>query len=132
MAKPEGVRVLRVSRQILETLSFYVQSRSDWSVDFYITLTRVRMSKDLKSAKIGVRAVGVNLKDEDHQKAVEALKQRIIELQAYLAKQLKLRFTPKLQFVVDTGWDEILKVENTLRELSLEKKETQLNNEDKD
>jgi ribosome-binding factor A len=43
-------------------------------------------------------------------------------LQHHLAKDLKLRFTPKLQFVADESWDQILKVENTLKELELAKK----------
>lgn len=123
MAKPDGVRVLRVSRQILEVLSRFVQARSGWELEGYITLTRVRMTKDLKNAKVGVRMVAFDTsKEPPHQLAVEALSRRAIEMQHYLAKELKLRFTPKLQFVVDEGWDEILKVENTLRELALQGK----------
>jgi len=123
MAKPEGVRVLQVSKQVLESLSRYIGSRSTWEVPGYITLTRVRMSKDLKNAKVGVRLVGFNPgKELDHELAVEALRHHVRELQTFLAKDLKLRFTPKLQIVVDESWDEILKVENTLRELERDKK----------
>lgn len=125
MAKPEGFRVLRVSRQVLESLSRYVASRATWEVPGYITLTRVRMSKDLKNAKVGVRLVSYEPdKEPNHSLAVEALKSQLHELQSYLAKDLKLRFTPKLQMVVDESWDEILKVENTLRDLEIQKKVT--------
>ena len=125
MAKPEGVRVLQVSRQVLESLSRYIGSRSTWEVPGYITLTRVRMSKDLKNAKVGVRLVGFDPeKEPNHSLAAEALQSHVHELQNFLAKDLKLRFTPKLQIVVDESWDEILKVENTLRELELNKKAT--------
>lgn len=126
MAKPEGVRVLRVSRQLLEVLARYIQNRPDWDVqDGYISLTRIRMTKDLKNAKVGVRLMrwGDTVTDEQtklgHQKAVEALKTRIHDMQKTVAHELKLRFTPKLQFVVDESWDEVLKVENTLRDLGL-------------
>lgn len=126
MAKPEGVRVLRVSRQLLEVLARYIQNRPDWELqDGYISLTRIRMSKDLKNARVGVRLIrwGDSVTEEQvrlgHQKAVEALKTRIHDMQKSIAHELKLRFTPKLQFVVDESWDEVLKVENTLRELAV-------------
>jgi ribosome-binding factor A len=123
MAKPEGVRILQVGKQVLESLSRYISSRSTWGVPGYITLTRVRMSKDLKSAKVGVRLVTFDTeKEPDHKLAVEALQAHVHVLQSHLAKDLKLRFTPKLQIIVDESWDQILKLENTFRELELTKK----------
>jgi ribosome-binding factor A len=123
MAKPQEVRVLQVSKQVLESLSRYVGSRSTWGVPGYITLTRVRMSKDLKNAKVGVRLVEFDTeKEPNHKLAAEALQAHVQTLQHHLAKDLKLRFTPKLQFVVDESWDQILKVENALKELELAKK----------
>jgi ribosome-binding factor A len=123
MAKPAGVRPLQVGRQVLESLSRYIGSCCVWDVPGYITLTRVKMSQDLKVAKVGVRLVSVNQEHPDqeppHVLAVEALKASAYELQSYLAKDLKLRFTPKLHFVVDESWTEMLKVENTLRQLEL-------------
>lgn len=127
MAKPEGVRVLRVSRQLLEVLARYIQNRPDWDIhEGYISLTRIRMTKDLKNAKVGVRLMrwGEGVTEEQiklgHQKAVEALKTRIYDMQKTVAQELKLRFTPKLQFIVDESWDEVLKVENTLRDLAID------------
>ena len=128
MAKPEGVRVLQVSKQVLEALSRHIQARSDLLLESgSISLTRVRMSKDLKLAKVGVRCLfwdaskGTTSEQELklHQKAVDLLQERHHEMQRYLSKELQLRFTPKLQFVVDESWDEILKVENTLRTLNV-------------
>jgi len=125
MAKPEGVRALQVGRQVLQSLSRYIGSRATWGVPGYITLTRVQMSKDLKRAKVGVRLVGFDPeKKSNHNLAVDALRSHIHELQDFLAKDLQLRFTPKLQIVVDESWDRILEVEKTLRELELSKKVT--------
>jgi ribosome-binding factor A len=81
------------------------------------------MSKDLKNAKVGVRLVEFDTeKEPNHKLAAEALQAHVQTLQHHLAKDLKLRFTPKLQFVVDESWDQILKVENALKELELAKK----------
>lgn len=125
MAKPKGVRTLQVGRQVLESLSRYIASRAIWEVPGYISLTRVRMSNDLKIAKVGVRLVGINSEQEpNHNLAADALRSHVHELQSFLAKDLKLRFTPKLQIVVDESWDQILKVENTLKELELSKRVT--------
>ncbi len=116
MAKNDGVRVLRVARAVYESLVRATQSKTFWEIDGYITLTRVRMSKDLKFAKVGVRLMTTDpLKAADHDKAAEILNKLAYDLQAHLAKDIKLRFTPKLDFVVDHDWDQMIKVENELR-----------------
>jgi ribosome-binding factor A len=76
------------------------------------------MPPDLKSARVYVSILG---SDEDRERSIENLNQYTKIIQSHIAKELKLRFCPKLTFYLDTGLDKALKIEKILHELEVER-----------
>ena len=76
-----------------------------------ITISFVRMSKDLKIANVYFMPLGG--KDKMH--ILEVLKDRKYIFQKFLSKaKINSKFTPKLSFYLDDTFDEAEKIENLL------------------
>jgi len=86
----------------------------------FVTITRIKVSPDLKYAKIFVTIYN----DEAQQKkALKGLKSATRFIRGELGKDLKLRFVPKIEFKID----EDLEHQYKLLKIITETKEKQLN-----
>ena len=76
-----------------------------------ITISFVRMSKDLKIANVYFMPLG----GRDKIQILEVLKDRKYIFQKFLSKaKINSKFTPKLAFYLDDTFDEAEKIENLL------------------
>ena len=76
-----------------------------------ITISFVRMSKDLKIANVYFMPLG----GKDKIQILEVLKDRQYIFQKFLSKaKINSKFTPKLSFYLDDTFDEAEKIENLL------------------
>ena len=76
-----------------------------------VTISFVRMSKDLKIAKVYFMPLGG--KDKIH--ILEVLKNKKYIFQKFISKaKINSKFTPKLSFYLDDTFDEAEKIENLL------------------
>jgi ribosome-binding factor A len=60
--------------------------------------------------------------DEDRKKSVAELNRSVADVQREIANRLGMRFTPKVHFFYDTGFEHAVKVESILRKIELERK----------
>jgi ribosome-binding factor A len=111
-------RIARVEREVQQTVARYLISGFRWPLPGIVTVARVQMPGDLRTAKVYVSVLG-DPKDLDQ--AVEMLQKQAYEVQNYLGKELKMRYCPKLQFLADHNTQEVLKVERILQELEKER-----------
>jgi ribosome-binding factor A len=84
----------------------------------WITVTDVRLSKDLSVAKVYYAVVEPNLTRE---RAKRALEENLRELRAYLGRNLHLKQTPELRFTFDETLENAEHIEDLLRSLHKEK-----------
>ena len=77
-----------------------------------ITVTEVRMSPDLKTAKIFVMPLGGKNTDE----IIEKLKIASFMIRKVLSKKIIMKFLPKLFFVKDDSFDYAEKIENLIKQ----------------
>ena len=77
-----------------------------------ITVTEVRMSPDLKSA----RAYVIPLGGKDAEKTVDILTEFSHLIRKALAKKIDVKFLPKVSFVNDTSFDYAEKIEKLIQE----------------
>ena len=76
-----------------------------------ITISFVRMSKDLKVANVYFMPLG----GKDKSEILDILKDRKYIFQKFLSKaKINSKFTPKLSFYLDDTFDEAEKIENLL------------------
>ena len=77
-----------------------------------ITVTEVRMSPDLKTAKAFVLPLG----GKDSSEAVEKLKEFSFIIRKVLSKKVTMKFLPKILFVKDESFDYAEKIENLIKQ----------------
>jgi len=110
-----GERMRRVDEAIREVLADGLAGElADPRLGF-VTVTDVRTSPDLRSARVYVSVLG----DESAREAsLSALRSAHGLLQRRIAGELRLRRTPTLQFEYDGTTDRALRVDELLREAS--------------
>jgi ribosome-binding factor A len=116
-----GRRAERVAERIrIELMDLLVRGvvRDPQAADCFVTA--VRVSDDLRSARIWVRKLqaggGSGLDDAAREEAVAALNRAAGFLRRELAPRLRLRHQPELRFVWDEGEERAARIEALLAE----------------
>lgn len=117
----DGRRIQRVEREVQEQVAQYVIAYMRGELPGLVTIARVRMPGDLRTAKVYVSVLGT---DNEKEKVLELLKGRAGEIQRYIGDQLRMRFCPKLTFFSDDTTDRVIKIDRILKEIEGEKKAT--------
>jgi ribosome-binding factor A len=79
-----------------------------------VTVTFVEVSADLRVAKVHVSVMG----DDTHQNlTLRGLQSAAGFLQSKLARELELRYTPKITFLLDQGVKKSIEIAKILREV---------------
>lgn len=91
-------RMRKVNSVIQEVLADEIELLTDPRLEL-VSVTGVQTSPDLRNAVVYVSTVDLSKGDE----AVAALTRAHSRLQAALARQVRLKYTPQLKFAVDTG-----------------------------
>lgn len=81
----------------------------------FVTLTRIKVSSDLKYADIFVTIF--NDKDEQ-KKALRGLKSATKFIRGELGKDLKLRYVPNIKFIIDEGLEHQYKLLKIIAEVN--------------
>ncbi len=113
--KPVSQRQLRVGELIKQALSmiFIREEAKIPNLDTKsITVTEVRMSPDLKNAKVFVIPLG----GKDADKVIDKLKEFSFVIRKVLSKKIMVKFMPKVFFVNDNSFDYAEKIENLIRQ----------------
>lgn len=107
-------RVLRVAQQIKEIVSeVIVRHLKDPGIGF-VTIARVKVSKDLKEALIFVNVLGTEKQKKD---TLKALTRASGFIQHFLGKELHIRSTPHVKFKYDTSLDHSFHINEVLKDL---------------
>ena len=78
----------------------------------FITVTEVRMTPDLKTARVYVIPLG----GTDMKETVETLTENSHVVRKVLSKKLSLKFLPKLVFIEDNSFEYAEKIEKLIKE----------------
>ena len=79
----------------------------------YITVTEVRMTPDLKTARVYVIPLG----GTDVKETVKILTEYSHLVRKALSKRLDIKFLPKLTFIEDNSFEYAEKIENIIKEI---------------
>lgn len=106
-------RLLKVGervRYILSELLTRGEVHDDTLSSTTVSVTEVRMSNDLRQAKVYVKP----LLGDDEAIAVKALQVNTAFFQREVAKRLGLKFAPKLRFLADDSFEEASRIDQLL------------------
>ena len=115
LGKPVSQRQLRVGEMVKQALSMIFLREEAKIIDLdtkSFTVTEVRMSPDLKSAKIFIIPLG----GKDTEIVINKLKEFSFVIRKVLSKKIVVKFMPKLFFVNDDSFDYAEKIENLIRQ----------------
>ena len=115
LGKPITQRQLRVGEMIKQALGMLFIRDEVKLLNLStkeITVTEVRMSPDLKTAKIFVMPLG----GKNAKEIIEKLKEFSFVIRKVLSKKIVMKFLPKLYFVKDDSFDYAEKIENLIKQ----------------
>ena len=115
LGKPITQRQLRVGEMIKQALGMLFIRDEIKLINLStkeITVTEVRMSPDLKTAKIFVMPLG----GKNAEEIIEKLKEFSFVIRKVLSKKIVMKFLPKLYFVKDNSFDYAEKIENLIKQ----------------
>ena len=115
LGKPVTQRQLRVGEMIKQALSMIFirdEAKLPNLETKEITVTEVRMSPDLKTAKAFVLPLG----GKDSSEIIEKLKEFSFLIRKVLSRKVTMKFLPKILFVKDESFDYAEKIENLIKQ----------------
>lgn len=114
---PEGrsVRLLRVGEQmrhILSELLLRGEVHDEVLNSQSVSVTEVRMSPDLRHAKVFVKP----LLGSDEDAVIKALRTNTAFFQREVAARTKMKYAAKLKFLPDESFDEVARIDSLLND----------------
>ncbi len=120
-SRPVTQRQLRVGEMIKQALgTIFVRGEAKLPSLYTnnITVTEVKMSPDLKTAKAYVLPLG----GQNASEAINELKEFSFIVRKVLSKKITMKFLPKLLFVKDESFDYAEKIENLIKQTNRQEK----------
>lgn len=107
-------RIQKVAEAIREVVSMAILIDLNDPRVKDVTVTFVEVSSDMRHAKVHVSVMG----DETHQQlSLKGLQSAAGFLQAKIATQIEMRYTPRLTFLLDQGVKRSIEIAKILREV---------------
>ena len=123
-------RIQRLDDQLRDEIAQLIMRGDvkDPRVSTFLSINRVEVTNDLSYAKVYVSSF---LPDNQVKKGVDGLNAAAGFIQREIAKKLRIRQFPKLQFLVDAGMKAGFDMVQKLNELEKEEKQTEEENPSK-
>lgn len=110
-------RVKRASEALKEALSEIIQRElKDPQVGF-ATVTGVRLTPDLKQARVWVSVMDTGSGEDEEEETIKALNRAKGFIKGEVAKRVRLRYLPELIFVRDDTVKRSMRIEGILKEV---------------
>ena len=93
---PKANRVEKLNMLLCETLGTVIDREVEFPPDFFVTITHVITSRDLRYS-----TVFISVLNQHHGKALEILSKHIYDIQQQLNRMLRMRPVPKIRFAID-------------------------------
>lgn len=108
-------RALRVEKELQQIVASFLIRGLNEKLPGLVSVSRVQAGKEIRTAKIYVSVLG---SEEDARLAMEILQARTPDVQRHVNKELRMKYVPRVSFVLDKGFEHMLKVESLLHEIS--------------
>lgn len=124
-----SIRAEKVSSLIKRVLAKPIDSLASEHHAGLVTVTSVRLTEDLQTAKVYVSIFGDKISPG---KFLAILEDKKGSLRTHLGKEIRLRYTPDLKFFLDDTLDKIEHIQELINSIGNNKKEIFVNPDDYD
>lgn len=114
-------RTARVEKEILQVVGAYLVNGFRGELPGLVSVTRVIVSKDLRTAKILITVMGGADDKAVRKGTITELQAHAHEVQGVVNQKLHLKFVPRITFIYDEGFDNALRIDGILRNLEQER-----------
>jgi ribosome-binding factor A len=131
-SKVDSRRISRVEQEIQSIVSLYIIQNLQSELPGLITIGRVHVPGDLRSADVYVSMLNIRTEedelngkkpttDKQIDKAIKTLQYWAKDMQDAIDRKLQMKYLPKLTFFADESTEKILRIEKILSEMSPKK-----------
>lgn len=128
-SKVDNRRISRVEQEIHAIVSLYIIQNLQSELPGLITIGRVHVPGDLRSADVYVSMLNIRTEedelngkalttDKQLDKAIKTLQYWAKDMQEAIDRKLQMKYLPKLTFFPDESTEKILRIEKILSEMS--------------
>jgi ribosome-binding factor A len=119
MADEKGNRrLLRIEKELRDVIGRFLISGFPGELEGLVTVSRVQVNGDLRDARVFVSIFGT---PEQQEANMDELERYARDVQDEVNHQLRMKFTPRLEFVLDKSLEKQLKVEKIIHDLAKER-----------
>ena len=118
-------RMAKVNSLLREEIAHIFQRDVEFPDNVMVSVVRVDAAKDLRTARVHVSIFNGNEKSDDIMKKLLSIRSF---MRGRIGKVLRLKYTPELTFVEDTGIRDADKIHSLIRQVS-EKEESSSSSE---
>jgi ribosome-binding factor A len=113
-------RVARVEKEVQLVVSNYINRYLKEELPGLVTIGRVLIPGDLRSAKVFVSLLDPNISSDKAliKEMLHILRTNASEIQNEISHKIQMKYLPKLEFEKDESTEKILHVESMLRSLA--------------
>src|SRR5574340_643255 len=112
---PDSRRADRVAKAIREEIArFLTEGAKDPRIVGFVTVTGVDVTRDLRYARVFVSVLG---SDAERARTLEGLASLAAHLRPRVARALRLRLAPELEFRLDTSVERAARIETLLAQV---------------
>lgn len=110
-----SIRAEKVASLVRQELGQIISREFNGSGEYgFATVTETRMTPDLRTARVFISVFGP---DEKREKTLAVIEKQKGHYRSLIGSRLKLRFTPSLQFFLDTSLDHAMHIEDLIKQI---------------
>lgn len=105
----------RINGEVMKVVSEAIRYSKDPRISPMTSVMDVEVAPDLKTCKVWVTVMG---DDEDRARTVKGLKSAAGYIRSTLAKELNMRYTPELRFIMDDSIEYAINMSRKIDEVT--------------
>ena len=113
----------RINGEVMKVISEAIRYSKDPRISPFTSVMDVEVAPDLKTCKVWVSVMG---NDEDRERTQEGLKSAAGYIRSTLAKELNMRYTPELRFIMDDSIEYAINMSKKIDEVTAKDNEARL------
>jgi ribosome-binding factor A len=113
-----SIRTDRVAGEIQQALGLLFQREFSDLSDGLLTVTKVRMSPDLKNGRVYLSILGGT---RAHDKTLKMIQDAQPQIRHGLAKQVRVKYVPELRFYLDDTQENVAHIEDIFKRIREER-----------
>ena len=113
----------RINGEVMKVISEALRYSKDPRISPMTSVMDVEVAPDLKTCKVWVTVMG---DDEDRARTAEGLKSAAGYVRSTLAKELNMRYTPEIRFIMDDSIEYAINMSRKIDEVTAKDNEARL------